>query len=85
MIKELPVSVTVPCYNKECTNIIQLRLDAGYYKNKCYDGECMRCGIRIVIQKFSPFLEFITVDETDSTPGSEKINRITKPKKDQWV
>lgn len=81
LIKEFPPFITLPCYNKECSNQIHLRLDAGYYKNKAYDGECTRCGISLRIEKFSPFLENITNSETSFDVLAPKSKQITKPMK----
>ena len=74
MTVDLPPSITLACYNKECTNVITLRLDSGYYKFKMYDGECSRCGIRILIERFSPFLNYLT-----NNIGTPKVNKVGKP------
>ena len=80
MQKQFPPTITVPCYNKECSNLIHLSLYEGYYKNREYSGECTRCAIHIRINKLSPFLENVSnYGEINMEPS--RFNRMSKPMK----
>jgi len=79
MTRVLPVAITIPCINRECTNEMILRLDQGYYKDRMYDGSCSRCGIRVIIERFSPFLSNIEVQPNTTQVLSSKVIKVNRP------